>query len=362
MRALSLRIAIGIMSILGICFCVCFCFYPTHADTPSNSLQDQTMTDETTTNTEIITDPKPIVPDQATPALDRETEITDNIHPQPSDKNDASIQTSSPGTEQNATATKNELIEISHESPENLPESNEGLTPLSPIPLEEPTADTTSQLIKRVEGINDMVSITFDDGPYPQLTEQYLEVLDKLNVRATFFMVGSRIKVYPELARQVVEQGNEIGSHSWQHARLDKLTADAIIEDLNNVKNQIQADTGQEVKLLRPPYGACSDTLLATAKQLGYQIVTWDVDPRDWEDPAPEKTAAGILENVKPGSIIILHEGHPNTLQALPVIIQKLRERGLEPVPVSVMLNQNITQMEDSVKDSMETGSDSTTE
>lgn len=311
-----------------------FCFYPIHANAPS-SLAD----DETGSKVSQRSD----TPHEATAAIDQVKNEPNKPQPQPIDKNDASIQL--PTTGQSAAATEDEPQQVDQTSPEEVTGSNEGLTP-SPPASAEPIPDSTNQLIKRVEGIHNMVGITFDDGPVPQMTEQYLAVLDKLNVRATFFMIGQRIKYYPELARQVVEQGSEIGSHSWQHDRLDQTTADTIAKDLLSVANQVQADVGRSLSLFRPPYGRRSDTLLTVAEQLSFKVIIWDVDPRDWEDPPPEKIVASILEQVKPGSIIVMHEGHPNTLKALPDIIQKLRERGLEPVPVSEMLNHNQAQLD----------------
>ncbi|MCL2336474.1 MAG: polysaccharide deacetylase family protein [Firmicutes bacterium] len=219
----------------------------------------------------------------------------------------------------------------------------------APVPPVKPASATDNQLVDKVAGANNLVALTFDDGPYPQMTGQYLAVLRKYNVRATFFMVGQRIKDYPELACQVVEQGSEIGSHAWAHARLDKMTGADMSNDLALVNSQVQTAAGQPVTLLRPPYGRYSEALLTAAKQQGYRVILWDVDPRDWENPAPAKIVANIQKNVQPGSIIVLHEGHPNTLQALPLVIENLRQQGLEPVTVSEMLNGQSKQPESSL-------------
>ncbi|WP_449241437.1 polysaccharide deacetylase family protein [Desulfoscipio gibsoniae] len=338
MSSSSLRVATGIMFLLGVCFC--WFFYPTHAKAPSNLPEDQAGADISQ---------QPNTPDKTTLPVNREPQAPVKPQQQSDDKN-IGKQTPSSGAGQNASVTQNEPLDAAHENPESTTKPNEGLTPQPPAASPaKPVSGSTDQLIKRVDGIDNMVAITFDDGPFPKMTEQYLAVLDKLNAKATFFMVGQRIKYYPELARQVVEQGSEIGSHSWQHAHLDQLTKDAIIKDLNDVADQVQDTVGRKISLLRPPYGGRSDNLLAAARQLGYKVIIWDVDPRDWEDPLPEKIVAGVLEQVKPGSIIVMHEGHPNTLQALPDLIQKLRERGLEPVLVSEMLNQVQSQPENSL-------------
>lgn len=203
----------------------------------------------------------------------------------------------------------------------------------------EPSPADTSQLIKQVD-IQGKVGLSFDDGPYSEMTGQYLKALQKCNVRATFFMIGQRIRQYPGEARKVIELGSEIGSHSWRHARLDKLEREEIAKDLRSVAQQVYESLGDEIGLFRPPYGRYSENVIEVARELNQQVVLWNVDPRDWENPPPEEIVSRVLSQVKPGSIIILHEGRKNTLQALPEMIQKLRERGLEPVPVSELLDR----------------------
>lgn len=204
----------------------------------------------------------------------------------------------------------------------------EPLKPARPEPL---------QVVYRAEA-DDRVGLSFDDGPHPRLTERYLEVLDQYHVQATFFVVGERVHLFPEAARLVAEQGNEIGSHSWRHARLDELDLETVSGDLASVAREVYATTGQEVTLFRPPYGRYAEPVLAAAQSLHQQVVLWNTDPRDWEDPSPAEITRRVLEQAKPGSIIILHEGHQNTLKALPKIIEGLRDRRLEPVPVSELL------------------------
>lgn len=220
------------------------------------------------------------------------------------------------------------------ESPQIPPEE---LTPLRESQAAQPPPAESTQIVKRVN-VQGKVGISFDDGPHPGMTELYLQVLKKYDTRATFFILGQQVSIYPELAEKVIHQGSEIGSHSWRHSRLDQMELDEIVADLQSVAQQVYDTVGKEISLLRPPYGRHSETVVAAARELNQQIIMWDVDPRDWEDPAPEKIVASIMDQVKPGSIIILHEGHQNTLLALPEIIQKLRERNLEPVPVSKLL------------------------
>jgi len=319
-----------ILSLLAVCYGL-FCFYPTHANTPSSLSAAETGTQ---VSQQVYAPPDTTLPvDLDTGSPSQVPPILEEQSPAPS---------SGPS---NLVAVK-EATEVNQDNQGGTVEPAQSLTPLpSTTPPAAPTSDDSNQLIKRVDSINNQVAITFDDGPIPDMTAQYLAVLDKLNARATFFMIGQNMEQYPELVHKVVQYGNEIGSHSWQHSRLDQLTPDAIAADFLLAENLMQTDLGQKASLFRPPYGRRNAEVLAVAKQLGYQVIIWDIDPRDWENPPPEKIIANILEHVKPGSIILMHEGRPNTLKALPIVIQKLRERGLEPVPVSEMLSQNPGQL-----------------
>ena len=186
--------------------------------------------------------------------------------------------------------------------------------------------------------VPDKVALTFDDGPCPQMTEQYLAVLQAYGLQATFFVVGRQAVLYPEILEKIVAQGSELGSHSWQHDRLDKLTPKQVAADLQKTTAHIYEAGGQEIVFMRPPYGRGSADILAAAKDLQQKLVYWDVDPRDWEEPPPEKIVKKVMEQVQPGSMILLHEGYRNTLTALPEIIQGLQARGLQPVSVSTLL------------------------
>jgi peptidoglycan/xylan/chitin deacetylase (PgdA/CDA1 family) len=195
----------------------------------------------------------------------------------------------------------------------------------------------TLPVIYRLD-VQDKVALTFDDGPCPEMTEQYLAVLQAYGIQATFFIIGRQAGLHPETMGKIIAQGSELGSHSWKHDQMDQLAPKQIAADLQETAAQIYELWGQEITFFRPPYGRGSPDVLAAAKELGQKLVYWDVDPRDWEEPPPEEIVERVMEQVQPGSIIILHEGRPNTLAALPEIIQGLQARGLQPVSVSTLL------------------------
>ncbi|MGI6308126.1 MAG: polysaccharide deacetylase family protein [Dethiobacteria bacterium] len=195
----------------------------------------------------------------------------------------------------------------------------------------------TLPVIYRLD-VQDKVALTFDDGPCPEMTEQYLAVLQAYGIQATFFIIGRQAGLHPETVGKIIAQGSELGSHSWKHDQMDRLTTKQIAADLQETAAQIYELWGQEITFFRPPYGRGSPDVLAAAKELGQKLVYWDVDPRDWKEPPPEEIVKRVMEQVQPGSIIILHEGRPNTLAALPEIIQGLQACGLQPVSVSTLL------------------------
>ncbi|MGB9885432.1 MAG: polysaccharide deacetylase family protein [Moorellales bacterium] len=182
-----------------------------------------------------------------------------------------------------------------------------------------------------------LVALTFDDGPHP-LTEAYLEALAQAGARATFFLVAARARRYPELARRLALAGHEVANHSLYHGRLGNQTEESVRAELVEANQLLKEITGWVPVLFRPPYGEKGDSLLRAAQAAGLTVVTWSVDPRDWEDPPPEVIVSRVLQHLRPGAIVILHEGHPHTLQALPLCLSALKQKGYVPVTVSELL------------------------
>jgi peptidoglycan/xylan/chitin deacetylase (PgdA/CDA1 family) len=187
-------------------------------------------------------------------------------------------------------------------------------------------------------------SLTFDDGPSED-TERVLDVLDRLNLRAAFFMIGRHVERLPRVARSVAERGHEIGNHSYSHpiylyrtrreTRLQLERAQAVIEDA----------TGVSPRLARPPCGVRTLAYFAAARRLGLRTVQWDVAGFDWTRRRAPEIARAVLEGARAGSIILLHDGDSDgkrdrreTVAALPLIIEGLRERGLRVAALSELL------------------------
>lgn len=191
---------------------------------------------------------------------------------------------------------------------------------------------------------NDQVALTFDDGPSPKTTPKILDILKKCNVKATFFLVGKMVKQYPNLVKRILQEGHTVGNHGYHHRQLHKQSARTIrkeITDTNKhislVKKNILEDNllssnltamlRNKVVFFRPPYGSYDHHVVQTAKDLGMKVILWDIDPKDWKNPSPQRINDRIQKHVRSGGIVLLHDFHKNTVKALPSIITDLHKK-----------------------------------
>jgi delta-lactam-biosynthetic de-N-acetylase len=186
------------------------------------------------------------------------------------------------------------------------------------------------------------VALTFDDGPHHEYTPKILDILAQEDVKATFFLIGQNIESGKELVKRAVDEGHTVANHTWTHPDLSKTASSDIKKELRKTKEKINEVTGKNVMLLRPPYGAISGKSNVVKKE-GYAIINWDVDTNDWR---PGRTSSDIVQVVKDtvqsGSIILMHDGggkRDATVNALPEMIQYLKEAGYEFVTVDQLLD-----------------------
>jgi peptidoglycan/xylan/chitin deacetylase (PgdA/CDA1 family) len=189
-----------------------------------------------------------------------------------------------------------------------------------------------------------LVALTFDDGPGRD-TMRVLSALNRLRVRATFFVIGRQLAGRERELRAIVAHGDALGVHSWSHPDLTTLPPARVRAELLGTRNAIRRITGGDPVLYRPPYGAVDATVMASVAGARMVPVLWDVDGADWAEGATPKTLRRtVLAEVRPGSIILLHDGGGRrgvTARALPAIVAGLRARGLRPVLVTELLERD---------------------
>lgn len=183
------------------------------------------------------------------------------------------------------------------------------------------------------------IAISFDACYGAEKTEQILATLDYYDVQANYFMVEQWVSKNPEKVQMLHKSGRiEIGTHSKTHPHMAKLTSAKINEELASSKKAIEDLTGQKVTLFRAPYGEYNNSVIEQAQANGLYTIQWDVDSLDWKGLSASQIASRVIKNVKSGSIILMHNDGQNTVQALPMIILALKNKGYEFVKISDLI------------------------
>ena len=214
----------------------------------------------------------------------------------------------------------------------------------SPAPDASPAGQKEAKsLWSQVHVNGQYIAMTFDDGPSAKLTPHLLDILKERNMHVTFFVLGEMVKPHPEILQRAVAEGHEIGNHSWDHPDLAKKSDEFVRSQLDRTKDEITAAIGKPVTLMRPPYGSLSkEQRRWVHDDLGYTIILWDVDPLDWKKPVtPAQVEQRILEHTQNGSIILSHDIHPTTVEAMPDTFDKLLAKGYKFVTVSELIAMN---------------------
>ena len=182
------------------------------------------------------------------------------------------------------------------------------------------------------------IAISFDCAWGVDYTDTLLDVMEKNDVKCTFFAVQFWVEKYPEYAKKIVEKGHELGTHSRTHSYMSKQSKAEIQDELHTSSKAIEELTGQKVTLFRPPYGDYDDELIDTCLEMGIYPIQWDIDSLDWKNLSATEIALRIVNGVKPGSIILCHNNGLHTAEALPMIFSTLKNRGYEFVPIGELI------------------------
>jgi len=194
-----------------------------------------------------------------------------------------------------------------------------------------------------------VVALTFDDGPSPVWTPKILDELKKANVKATFFMLGEHVEKYPEIARLVAKEGHEIGNHTYDHHVLIYYKMDELEKEIREAERAIKTVTGQTTRYFRPPKAWLTSQEKKKIKEMGYEIILWTLNSKDWVTFDDKYIIKYILRRIKPGDIILFHDSggvfvaeggdRKETIKTIPRLIEKLRERGYKFLTLTELLH-----------------------
>lgn len=204
-----------------------------------------------------------------------------------------------------------------------------------PIEPEDPVEKEVDQEVDKEMSVptnKKRVALTFDDGPHPVNTLDILQLLEDYNMKATFFVLGSRVDFYPDIMNEIIARGHQIGNHTWSHKDLTTLSKQEIEEEIQLANERIERITGKKSTIYRAPYGATSN---AVREVVDLTHVLWTVDTLDWLTRDPDEILKVVKDNVTDGSIILLHDIHETTVEATEMILQYLQKEGYVSVTIS---------------------------
>lgn len=183
------------------------------------------------------------------------------------------------------------------------------------------------------------IAMTFDDGPDPERTPKLLDMLKERGIKATFYVVGRNAAEYPDILKRMDAEGHEIGNHSWSHPALTKLGANGVASQLNQTSDAIERAIGKRPATMRPPYGATNTALNKRINnEFGMKVILWSVDPLDWRYRNSTRVMNQIVQNTRPGGIVLAHDIHATTVAAMPGTFDALLAKGFKFVTVSELL------------------------
>ncbi|MCI3927013.1 polysaccharide deacetylase family protein [Paenibacillus sp. TRM 82003] len=186
------------------------------------------------------------------------------------------------------------------------------------------------------------IAFTFDDGPNPEYTEAFLDVFREVGGRATFYMIGERMRDHPELVRKVLAEGHEIGNHTYTHPNLTELTPEEAKREIGEAEAAIREATGRKPATFRPPYFGYNDTVAELCASEAYRVIgAANPGARDWETPGVEHILEHSRPHLRPGAVLLFHDGfgdRSQSLEAVRILAKEAADAGLELVTISELL------------------------
>ena len=203
---------------------------------------------------------------------------------------------------------------------------------------------TRQGTVYRIKTNQKKIVLTFDDGPSPLWTPKILDELKKLNVKATFFMIGHHVQKYPDIAKRVAQEGHTIGNHGYAHSVILYYTPHEIEEEIKYTELIIHQATGQLTKFFRPPKAWVTSHLKERIKSMGYEIILWSLNSKDWVNYNHTLIVKNLTVRARSGDIILFHDSGNiltteggnrwQTVKAIPLLVQNLKQKGFDIVPL----------------------------
>ncbi|WP_257008173.1 polysaccharide deacetylase family protein [Bacillus sp. FJAT-45350] len=190
-----------------------------------------------------------------------------------------------------------------------------------------------------------LVALTFDDGPEDYYTKKILDILKEKNAPATFFVLGKQVEEFPTMMKRIVDEGHGIANHTWNHPLIPNIGTDKLIEEVRSTQQIMAKTVGRQPDIIRPPFGAFTKSDAIVLNQMGMRIIMWSVDTLDWSGLSGDEIVNIVHKDVTPGGIILQHNFQSDarlldgTIDALPRIIDELREKGYKFVTVQTLLD-----------------------
>lgn len=209
----------------------------------------------------------------------------------------------------------------------------------APLPPAAPQQQRASEPSPAPDTCANCVALTFDDGPAGD-TSRLLDILDRMHARATFFVVGTNVNANPATLRRMQAAGHTIGNHTFNHPRLPLLSDGGIGAQLDDASGAITRATSTAPRWMRPPYGEYDGRVVAAAGARGMSVAIWDVDTEDWRYRDAQRTCRVAVDQARAGSVVLMHDIHPATVDAVPCIIDGLRAKGLRPASLDELIKQ----------------------
>ncbi|MAS94782.1 MAG: polysaccharide deacetylase [Verrucomicrobiales bacterium] len=229
--------------------------------------------------------------------------------------------------------------------------------PKSSIPGWDYDIDATYFSIKTDEKV---LAITFDDGPHGVNTPRLLDMLKKRKIKATFYVVGNMVEYNPDILKRMIAEGHEIGNHTVTHGTLSRMSDDALRKELRDAHDMIIEACGVAPRSMRPPGGAIkNDQKKLMLKEFGYPTILWSVDPEDWKKPGVATVTSRLVNGARPGGILLVHDLHATTVDAMPSTFDQLLAKGYRFVTVTELIEM---EMESRLQAAAEGGSGDSTE